>query len=69
MKGVGDALRAGAGVASGGTSKTSGVDEGVTDGRGLATGEATGLGVAIGKAAEGETTGWTRSNFFQVFQK
>jgi hypothetical protein len=35
----------------------------------LAAGDATGLGVATGKAAEALATGWTRSNFFQVFQK
>ena len=69
VKGVGDALLVGVGVASGRTSKTSGVDEGVTDGRGLATGVARGLGVATGKAAGGVATGWTRSHFFQVFQK
>jgi hypothetical protein len=69
VKGVGDALLVGVGLASGRTSKTSGVDEGVTDGRGLATGVARGLGVATGKAAGGVATGWTRSHFFQVFQK
>jgi hypothetical protein len=35
----------------------------------LAVGETTGLGVAAGKVAEALATGWTRSNFFQVFQK
>jgi hypothetical protein len=57
------------GVASGSTRTTSGVDAGVADGRGLAVGETTGLGVAAGKVAEALATGWTRSNFFQVFQK
>jgi hypothetical protein len=45
------------------------MEAGVIDGRGFAEGEAMGLGVAIGVAAEEAATGWTRSNFFQVFQK
>ena len=69
VKGVGEALVAGVGEASGSTRTTSGVDAGVADGRGLAAGDATGLGVAAGKVAEALATGWTRSNFFQVFQK
>jgi hypothetical protein len=69
VKGVGEALAAGVGEASGSTRKTSGVDTGVADGRGLAAGDATGLGVATGEAAAVLATGWTRSNFFQVFQK
>ena len=69
MNGVGDALLAGAVVASGGTRKTSGVDEGLGDGRGLRLGEETAADWATGKVAGEAATGWTRSNFFQVFQK
>ena len=71
VKGVGEALLAGVGVgvASGMVRIGSGMEAGVIDGRGFAVGEAIGLGVGTGVAAGEVAAGWTRSNFFQVFQK
>ena len=58
----------GVGVASGAVLGASGVDACDGDGRAF-EGWETALGVLADVAAAGFSDGWTRSSFFQVFQK